>query len=166
MFAESENILPAVKSLPSATQIAVLATAGAGAVATFVFSRRALRDHSSFGSPGLVALCITVPAFFGMLSMGWIILIPYTTLGILCLLLPSLIFLSRRWNFPVPRWLSELRQPTQINPTLPRSPQPDPPQVDPVPSRAPARPGKRIIPLEIKHPGKRAPQNRSRDKNL
>ena len=160
------NALPSVNSTPSVTEIGTLVAAVGGAVATFVVSHRALRGHGSFGSQRLLALCTAVLAFFGLLSAGPLILIPYTALGVVCLLLPLVALVSRRWNLPWPRWPSEPRQPRQINPTLLSSPQPNPQQVDPEPSRAPARPGKRIIPLEIRHPGKRATQSRRRAKNL
>ena len=158
----SFNFLPSMNSTPSVTEIGTLVAAAFGAVVTFMVSQRALRDHSALGPPGLLALCTAVLAFFGLLSVGPLILIPFTALGAVCLLLPIVLLVSRRWNLPWGRSSGEPRLPRLPGLSTPAQ---NPPPVDPEPQKTPPRRRKRIIPLEIKQPGKDPTSSRHEPRN-
>lgn len=61
------------------------------AALTGVVSYYALRDHSIFRTPGIIAACVAILVLIGMLNMGegmiHAMLLPYVALGITILLL-------------------------------------------------------------------------------
>ena len=76
-----------MNSLRSVTEMTSLVVAGGSAVMTFLVTRTALRDDSSFGAPTILSACVVAIAFFAVISLGLVILVPYAVLALACLAL-------------------------------------------------------------------------------
>jgi ABC-type multidrug transport system fused ATPase/permease subunit len=129
--------------MESVMQIAVVVVAAVGAAMTFVVSRQVLRDHSVFNRPDVLAACVAVMSFMGMLSAGPVIVIGFAALGFTCLALPFVRFLIDQGVF---RSHDSSENPTTTSPR-PRLPS-RPTRAETVRVKA-ATPRKGVIPLDI-----------------
>lgn len=134
-------------SMSSPIEIGVVAAAAGGAVATFVVSRRALSARNNLGSPTVLAAAVAGLSFFGLLSMGPIILIPFVALALTCLVLPFVRFLVSQGVFQQREEPPEVVAPPH-EPLIPRASPPSPP-----PRPTPPMSAKPILPLDIIPPG-------------
>jgi hypothetical protein len=132
-------------------EIACVVVALTGAVAVFIIGRRALQELSSLGNPTILAACTAALAFFGLLSLGPWVLIPFGLLACVCLLLPLLP--HRLPTIPLPSWTAVSRRQSADNQVS--APATTPTHVPEWrPASSPAKPSEvvlqdAIIPLEI-----------------
>lgn len=89
--------------MQSAEQIGVVLISLGGSVATYCFTKRALAENNVFGSPKILAVCLSIICFFALVSAGPVIILPFALLGIACLLLPMAQFLIQRGYIYWPR---------------------------------------------------------------
>lgn len=154
--------------MATATEFGSLAVAGFVAVATFVVSRRALSEFTTLGPPTVIAACVAGLAFFGLLPVASVILVPFAALALtigLVLILRGLAWLGLlnriAPNLPpsIREVLNGSQSPLTSTPTdepraadrasSPAQPQRPPPEPDrPRPPSSEKKP--RIIPLSIK----------------
>ena len=76
-----------MNSLRSVNEMTSLVVAGGSAIMTFLVTRTALRDDSPFGALTILPVCVVAVAFFAVISLGLVILVPYAVLALACLAL-------------------------------------------------------------------------------